>query len=37
MQENLDLVMKHVLADSEPPTFDAEDSYSYPKWLAQAS
>jgi hypothetical protein len=35
MQENLNLVMGHVLADSEPPVFDAEDSYSYPKWLAQ--
>ena len=37
MQECLNLVVKHVLADSEPPVFDAEDSYSYPKWLAQVS
>ena len=37
MKENFHLVVKHVLADSEPPVFDAEDSYSYPKWLAQVS
>jgi hypothetical protein len=35
MQENLHLLMGHVLAHSEPPVFQTEDSYSYPKWLAQ--
>jgi hypothetical protein len=35
MRGNLHLLMERVFADSEPPVFQADDSYSYPQWLAQ--
>jgi hypothetical protein len=34
IREGLILVVKKVLAAEEPPAFNAEDSYGYPKWLA---
>lgn len=34
LQESLSRVAQHVLAAQEPPAFDAQDSYSYPRWVA---
>ena len=33
IREGLILVVEKVLAAEEPPAFNAEDSYGYPKWL----
>jgi hypothetical protein len=33
LQESLLLVARHVLSADEPPTLDAQDSCSYPRWL----